>query len=159
MFTSFAEQQKIAHILSTADKEIENLEQLIASKESHKNSLQQRLFKQTLRFKDENGNNYPDWEEKRLGEVADIVGGSTPSTSNPDFWDQINWFTPSEINSKYISESKRTISKAGLDNSSAKILPEGTILFTSRATIGEIGFATLKCTTNQGFQSFVVRNK
>lgn len=76
------EQQKIAHILSTADKEIENLEQLIATKESHKKGLQQQLFNQTLRFKDENGNDYPDWEEKRLGEVCKSIKSGRDKSSN-----------------------------------------------------------------------------
>ena len=92
-----------------------------------------------------------------MGQIAEIVGGGTPETVKPDYWDgEIQWFTPTEIRSKYISNSKRTITQSGLSKSSAKLLPAGTILFTSRATIAELGFATQECSTNQGFQSLIV---
>ena len=97
-----------------------------------------------------------DWEVVRLGEVGDIVGGGTPDTTNPAFWNgEILWLTPTEIKQKYISTSERKITQKGLENSSAKILPKNTILITTRATIGDIGIATKQLCTNQGFQSFV----
>ena len=96
---------------------------------------------------------------RRLGEIADITGGGTPSTGNELYWNgDINWFTPTEINKKYLSSSERRITSKGLKKSSAKLLPVGTILFTSRATIAEIGFATQECSTNQGFQSLIVKS-
>jgi type I restriction enzyme S subunit len=92
-----------------------------------------------------------------IGAIAEIVGGGTPETVNPDYWDgEVQWFTPTEVRSKFISNSKRTITQSGLKKSSAKLLPAGTILFTSRATIAELGFATQECSTNQGFQSLIV---
>ncbi|MBA7586382.1 hypothetical protein ES708_28380 [subsurface metagenome] len=92
-----------------------------------------------------------------MGEVGEIVGGGTPETSNPKFWNGgIQWYTPTEIATKYISRSNRTISSLGLHSSSAKLLPVGTLLFTSRATIAEISFALDECSTNQGFQSIIV---
>lgn len=97
-----------------------------------------------------------DWEIKRLGEIFKIVGGGTPDTSISEFWDGgIQWYTPTEIKSKYVTKSIRTISQNGLKNSSAKILPNGSVLFTSRATIAEVAFCVDECTTNQGFQSFM----
>lgn len=102
------------------------------------------------------------WEQRQLKEVADIVGGGTPSTDFSEYWNgNINWFTPNEINSQiYFSESKRKISNLGLKKSSAKLLPANrSILFTSRATIGEMGILTQDATTNQGFQSLVLHNE
>ena len=102
------------------------------------------------------------WEQRQLKEVADIVGGGTPSTDFLEYWNgNINWFTPNEINSQiYFSESKRKISNLGLKKSSAKLLPANrSILFTSRATIGEMGILTQDATTNQGFQSLVLHNE
>jgi type I restriction enzyme S subunit len=101
-----------------------------------------------------------DWIVKSLGEVADVVGGGTPSTSNPEFWNgDINWFTPTEIGKeKYISTSERKITNLGLQKSSAKLLPTGTILLTSRATIGDVSILqNNEASTNQGFQSLIAK--
>ena len=93
-----------------------------------------------------------------MGEVATIVGGGTPDTNNPIFWNgSIQWFTPSEVGkNKYIAHSTRAISEEGLKKSSAKLLPIGTILLSSRATIGECSINTIECTTNQGFESLII---
>ena len=100
------------------------------------------------------------WEQRKLGDLAVIIGGGTPDTNNPAFWNgNINWFSPSEITGKnYVHSSNRKISTEGLKNSSAKLLPANkTILFSSRATIGEMSIITEPSATNQGFQSFVVK--
>ena len=97
------------------------------------------------------------WRERKLGEIGNFVGGGTPSTSNPKYWDgNIQWYTPKEIKNRMLKPSMRTISKDGLKNSSAKLLPKGTILITTRATIGDVAIANKECATNQGFQSLVV---
>ena len=107
----------------------------------------------TLRFGEFDG----EWSEKRLGDTSEIVGGGTPETIKKEYWDgTIQWFTPTEIKSKFISNSKKTITELGLKKSSAKLLPKGTLLFSSRATVGDVGIAQDECTTNQGFQSFIV---
>ena len=97
------------------------------------------------------------WEQRKLGDIASIVGGGTPSTINNDYWGgSINWFSPVEIgNEIYVSSSQNKITKEGYDNCSAKLLPVGTILFTSRAGIGKTAILTVKGCTNQGFQSIV----
>ena len=102
------------------------------------------------------------WEERKLGELSNIVGGGTPSTSNPEYWDgDIDWYAPAEIGEQsYVSKSKKTITELGLKKSSARILPVGTVLFTSRAGIGNTAILAKEATTNQGFQSIVpVQNK
>ena len=97
------------------------------------------------------------WEEKKLGELANIVGGGTPSTMNPSYWEgDIDWYTPAEIDSQiYVHSSQRKITKDGYANSSAKFLPVGTVLFTSRAGIGKTAILACEGCTNQGFQSIV----
>ena len=97
------------------------------------------------------------WEQRKLGEIADIVGGGTPSTTNLNYWDgDIDWYAPAEITGQiYINSSQRRITNLGYESSSAKILPPGTVLFTSRAGIGKTAILTRKGCTNQGFQSIV----
>lgn len=100
-----------------------------------------------------------EWESTPISTIADIIGGGTPDTSVDEYWGgNIQWFTPSEIGKeKYAYLSDRTITEAGLKNSSAKLLPQGTVLLSTRATIGECSIATAECTTNQGFQSLVAK--
>ena len=113
-----------------------------------------------------NGSNVPEirfkgfteaWEQRKLGELADIVGGGTPSTGVSDFWDgDIDWYVPAEIAEQiYLTSSQRKITEEGYNHSSAKMLPVGTVLFTSRAGIGKTAILTRKGCTNQGFQSIV----
>ena len=98
-----------------------------------------------------------DWEQRKLGDLAEIVGGGTPSTSKDEYWDgEIDWYAPAEIaNQIYVESSERKITSEGLNNSSAKMLPVGTVLFTSRAGIGKMAILRKEACTNQGFQSIV----
>jgi len=101
-----------------------------------------------------------EWAEKNLDKIGDFVGGGTPSTSNSEYWDGgIHWYTPTEVKNGKLKPSIRTITEEGLKNSSARLLPKGTILITTRATIGDAAIADYKCTTNQGFQSLIVNKK
>ena len=102
-----------------------------------------------------------EWEVMHLGDIANVIGGGTPSTFNDDYWNgDINWFTPTEIGlKKYSYESLRKITKKGLENSSARILPIGTILLTSRAGIGDVSILMNEACTNQGFQSLVAKGE
>lgn len=97
------------------------------------------------------------WEQRKLGELADIVGGGTPSTSNNEYWDgDIDWYSPVEIGEQiYVNGSQKKITELGLQKSSARILPVGTVLFTSRAGIGNTAILAKEGSTNQGFQSIV----
>ena len=99
------------------------------------------------------------WEQRKLGEIAEIVGGGTPNTSVEEYWDgDIDWYTPAELGDRrYVDSSLRKITQAGYDNSSARMLPANrTILFTSRAGIGNTAILCSSACTNQGFQSLVV---
>lgn len=98
-----------------------------------------------------------EWIPKTIGAIANVIGGGTPSTVVDNYWNgNIQWFTPSEVGkSRYVSRSERTISKEGLEKSSAQMLPANSILLSSRATVGECSINTRECCTNQGFQSLV----
>ena len=100
-----------------------------------------------------------EWKEYKLGEIAEIVGGGTPSTSNEDYWDgDIPWLSPKDLtgyNRVYIEKGARNITKEGLRKSSSKLMPAGTVLFSSRAPIGYVAIAKNEICTNQGFKSLV----
>ena len=100
-----------------------------------------------------------EWNKYTINDLATVVGGGTPDTTVKSYWGgDIQWFTPSEIGkNKYVDFSKRTITRDGLDNSCAKLLPLHTILLSSRATVGECSIASNECTTNQGFQSLIAK--
>ena len=102
-----------------------------------------------------------EWEQRKLGDVAEVVGGGTPDTNNSEYWDgDINWYAPAEIGDQiYVESSVRKITQLGLEKSSAKILPaHRTVLFTSRAGIGNTAILHTPAATNQGFQSMVLHD-
>ena len=100
-----------------------------------------------------------EWKTCKLSEIGVIVGGATPSTKNPEFYDgNIPWITPKDLtnwSNMYISKGERSITKAGYDSASCKMMPKGSVLFTSRAPIGYIAIAANEVCTNQGFKSVV----
>lgn len=153
------EQERINEIITQFDRMIE----LKQSKIDELNKLKQvcllEMFPQkgqTIPKRRFPGFSAP-WEQRKLGELADIVGGGTPSTDVSDFWDgDIDWYAPAEIAEQiYLTSSQRKITEEGYNHSSAKMLPIGTVLFTSRAGIGKTAILTRKGCTNQGFQSIV----
>ena len=153
------EQKKTAKILNNLDEKIKAEKTNVEKLKALKSSMLTKMFPKEgesvpeLRFK---GFTDP-WEQRKLGEIADIVGGGTPSTTNLNYWDgDIDWYAPAEITGQiYINSSQRRITNLGYESSSAKILPPGTVLFTSRAGIGKTAILTRKGCTNQGFQSIV----
>ena len=133
--------------------EQEQSQACLNSAEHEKNQGRKVLNVPNLRFPEFKG----EWEETKIGDIAIVVGGGTPDTNTSQYWNgKIQWFTPSEIGrNKYVYNSVRTISEDGLNKSSAKLLPIGTILLSSRATVGECSINKKECTTNQGFQSLI----
>ena len=97
------------------------------------------------------------WAWCRLGDIGEIIGGGTPSTSIEEYWNgEISWITPADLSNysdKHIAQGKRNITQLGLDNSSAKLIPKGSILFSTRAPIGYVVIADRPLSTNQGFKS------
>ena len=104
----------------------------------------------------------PEWREGTISDLGTVVGGSTPSKSKPEYYTEhgIAWITPKDLSvnkSKFITHGENDITELGLKNSSASIMPEGTVLFSSRAPIGYITIAAGEVTTNQGFKSVIPR--
>jgi len=96
---------------------------------------------------------------KELGFIESVDSGGTPSTANDDFWDgDIPWLTPKEISRSsgelYVSKTERNISIEGLQRSSAKLLPAGTVMLCKRAPVGPVAVAAIPMATNQGFLNF-----
>jgi len=105
----------------------------------------------------------PDWSWSTMGDIADVIGGGTPKTKDPtNFEDgEIPWLTPADLSGyseKIIGKGARSITQKGLESSSAKLMPAGTVLFTSRAPIGYVAIASNEISTNQGFKSFVLKS-
>ena len=159
IFPKVEEQHRIVALFHKIDTLITLHQRKLDKLHKVKKSLLEKMFPKNdadvpeIRFK---GFTYA-WEQRKLGELADIVGGGTPSTSNDDYWDgDIDWYAPAEIADQiYVASSERKITQQGYENSSAKMLPVGTVLFTSRAGIGKTAILRKEGCTNQGFQSIV----
>ena len=104
-----------------------------------------------------------EWKIYKLKEIGEIVGGATPSTKNPSNYDgPIPWITPKDLstfNERYIFNGERSITNDGYMSCSCKLLPKGTVLFSSRAPIGYVAIAAAPMCTNQGFKSFIPNSK
>ncbi|KAA1052282.1 restriction endonuclease subunit S [Lacticaseibacillus paracasei] len=151
------ESSMVGQMLFLLDNLIAATQRRISALEEIKEALSQYLFVQKWRFR---GYSNP-WKRVVLGEIADIIGGGTPKTDEPKFWNgEIDWYAPAEIGSnRYVAGSVRTITSVGLNKSSASILPANrTILFTSRAGIGNAAILKKDAATNQGFQSLVLKD-
>ena len=156
------EQTKIGNFFNQLDGIITLHQRKLETLKKLKRTLLQKMFPKKGQLKPEL--RFPgftnDWEQRKLKDIAEIVGGGTPSTSVPTYWNgSIDWYSPTEVGKdNFARGSKRKISKEGLKNSSAKLLPpHKTILFTSRATIGEAAILEREGATNQGFQSIVTK--
>ena len=153
------EQKKLIRFLENLSARIEKQQQLVEALKSYKRGALSKLFPQ----KGETTPQYrfvgftEPWELRKLGDMADIVGGGTPSTIISDYWNgDIDWYSPAELSDQiYLCSSQKKITEQGYINSSAKMLPEGSVLFTSRAGIGKTAILTRSACTNQGFQSIV----
>ncbi len=149
------EQRKIAAILSTWDEAIALTERLIAALQQRKQGLMQRLLTGQVRFP-----GFEDaWRKVRLGEVAELIAGGTPSTRVPEYWDgDIRWMKSGEVHLKRIYEVENRITQAGLDNSSAAMLPVNSVLVALAGqgkTRGTVAVNKVKLSTNQSVAAIV----
>ena len=151
------EQQKIAVFLSAVDNKIEQLSKKQELLGEYKKGLMQKIFSQAIRFKADDGSEFPDWEEKKLGDlIAEISDGGTPPTSNKgNFGGGINWVVIDDIRDE-IRITKETLTETGLSNSSSKLWKPETIILSTGATIGRVGIAKIYTTTKQGVCGIVV---
>ncbi|MBA2861775.1 restriction endonuclease subunit S [Methanococcus maripaludis] len=175
------EQQKIAQILSALDDKIENNNQQNKILEETANSIFKEWFVD-FNFLNEDGLSYLEndgemefneeleieipegWNVKYLDEICTVMGGGTPKTNVPEYWQDgtILWATPTDMTSKkspVIDTTEKKITELGLKESSAKLVPKGSILMTSRATIGYSSIAMKEISTNQGFINIICDKK
>ena len=145
------EQRRIGDFLARIDEKIALNDRINDNLEQQAQSYFQELFVD---------NADPEWAIGTISDLGTIVGGSTPSKAKPEYYTEsgIAWITPKDLSinkSKFVSHGENDITELGLKNSSAAIMPEGTVLFSSRAPIGYIAIAAGEVTTNQGFKSVV----
>lgn len=163
---SLTDQRRIASILSSLDRKIELNNKINADLEEMAQTIFKNWFVDFEPFKDgkfvdsELGMIPEGWKVGRLDEIADVVGGSTPSKAKPEYYTQkgIAWLTPKDLSNHpavYTSRGVIDITEEGYNSTSTKLMPKGTILFTSRAPIGYISIAQNDICTNQGFKSLV----
>lgn len=154
-----AEQKRVAAALWAVDDQIAGLERLITKKRSIEQGMMQQLLTGRTRLP---GFDRP-WSESSIGELAQIVSGGTPKSSVSNYWDGgVAWCTPTDITrqkGRFLCTTERTISQEGLEHSAAQLLPVGSLLLCTRATIGEVKIATRPIATNQGFKSLVPRTR
>ena len=143
------EQQKIADFLSEVDNIIAMSEQEIESLEMQKKWAMQKIFSQEVRFKADDGSEYPKWENIQVNELGNIVTGTTPPTQNPEFYGkEYLWVTPSDISdNREIKNTERGLSELGL--SKGRVVPENSILVTCIASIGKNCIIREKGSCNQ----------
>ena len=154
---SSAEQQEIADCLSSMDELIAAQARKVAALKTHKKGLMQQLFPREgetqPRLRLPEFREAPDWESSSLGRVFETTSGGTPSRSEVTYWDgDIPWITTSLVNFGVITEAEEFISEDGLDNSSAKLLPKGTVLiamYGQGKTRGQVALLGVEAATNQ----------
>ena len=163
---TLSEQKAIAATLSALDDMIELNNQINKTLEEMAQAIFKSWFVDFEPFRDgefeesELGLIPKGWRVGKLSDVGEIIGGGTPSKSKPEYYSEIGipWITPKDLSinkNKYISRGEIDISELGLRESSARLMPKGTVLFSSRAPIGYIAIAKNAVTTNQGFKSVV----
>ena len=149
------EQRAIATVLSDVDELIGSLEALIAKKQAIKQATMHELLSGRTRLPGFRG----EWHKVVLAKITDIRNGGTPRTGVPAYWGgRIPWCVPTDITAsrgKYLVTTTRSITSQGLASCGASLLPVGSLLLCSRATIGEIKIASMPVATNQGFKSMV----
>ena len=147
-FPSLPEQEKIASFLTLIDKKLEKQKELVELLKKYKRGLLSKIFSQKLRFKDNNGNDYPAWEEKRLGNICKTFSGGTPSVTNSEYYNgEIPFIKSGEIHS---NKTEMFITEIGLKNSSAKLVHKGDLLYALYgATSGEVDISKIDGAINQ----------
>ena len=163
---NISSQNKIVSILKSLDDKIEVNRRINENLEQQAQALFKSWFVDFEPFKNgefvesELGMIPKGWRVGTLGEVGDVIGGSTPSKARPEYYtdDGIAWLTPKDLsvsNTKFTAKGEIDITQEGYNSCSTKLMPKGTVLFSSRAPIGYITIAKNDICTNQGFKSVV----
>ncbi|HCZ2580478.1 TPA: restriction endonuclease subunit S, partial [Staphylococcus aureus] len=149
------EQQKIGQFFSKLDRQIELEEQKLELLQQQKKGYMQKIFSQELRFKDENGNDYPEWENKRIEDIANVNKGFTPSTNNNEYWDNNdkNWLSIAGMNQKYLYKGNKGISKDAAKNYMK--VKNDTLIMSFKLTIGKLAIVKAPLYTNEAICHFI----
>ncbi|HCZ5841806.1 TPA: restriction endonuclease subunit S [Staphylococcus aureus] len=151
------EQQKIGEFFIKLDRQIELEEQKLELLQQQKKGYMQKIFSQELRFKDENGNDYTNWEEKKIEDIASqVYGGGTPNTKIKEFWNgDIPWIQSSDVkvNDLILRQCNKFISKNSIELSSAKLIPANSIAIVTRVGVGKLCLVEFDYATSQDFLS------
>lgn len=149
------EQKKLARVLWAVNDTIEAYKRLISATDDLVRGRFVEMFGDPLK-------NEREWEYRLLPEVADIVLGSTPKSTEPAYWDgNIKWITPAEIQDDafIINDTVRHITPEGVKAANLKPFPTGTVIFSTRAPIGKTAIAGCEMYCNQGFKNFVCKHE
>lgn len=151
---SLPEQQKIAKFLSTIDTVIEKQKETVSAWEERKKGVMQKLFSQEVRFKADDGSEFPDWEEKKIDDVATCFAGATPSTKIPEYWEEgtIRWMSSGEVNNGQIHDTEKRISQLGFDKCSTKMVKPNSVVMALAGqgkTRGMVAITRVPLCTNQ----------
>lgn len=160
---SISEQQKIADFLTSYDTMIDTQTKRVEAMKARKKGLLQKIFSQEIRFKDDEGKEFPEWEEKKVEDLAlNIFGGGTPSTKNTEFYSgNIPWISSSDLeddNVSYLSIT-RFITEEALNSSATKLIPANSVLIVSRVGVGKVAINQIPLCTSQDFMNLVVNEE
>jgi type I restriction enzyme S subunit len=160
--TSIDEQQKIAAFLAAVDRKIEQLSKKQELLGEYKKGLMQQIFSQAIRFKVDDGSDFPDWEEKNLGDVCSKAkSGGTPRSTTKEYYDgDIPFLAISDITKqgKYLTSASKKISQLGIDNSASWIVPIDTIIYSMYASVGLVSINKIPLATSQAVINLIVKD-
>lgn len=158
---TLTEQTKIATFLTAVDEKLQALKQKKTLLEQYKKGVMQQIFSQELRFKDDNGNEFADWEEKKLGDVCKTAkSGGTPTSTKREYYNgDIPFLSISDMTSqgKYLNYTSNHISKLGLDNSASWVVPAHSIIYSMYASVGFVAINNIPLATSQAVLNLILK--
>ena len=130
--------------------------------QQYKKGVMQKIFSQEIRFKDDDGSAFPEWEERKLGELCKVAkSGGTPSSTKKEYYNgDIPFLAISDMTSqgKYLKYTSKSISQKGLDNSAAWLLPENTIIYSMYASVGFVSINKIPLATSQAVINLILKD-
>jgi type I restriction enzyme S subunit len=160
-YPTLPEQQKIAAFLGAVDRKIQQLKRKQELLEWYKQGVVQKLFSQELRFKRKDGGEFPEWEEKRLGDLCVVArSGGTPLSTVKEYYDgDIPFLSISDMTEqgKYLTRTSRTISQRGIENSSSWIVPANSLIYSMYASVGFVAINKIPMATSQAVMNLILK--